>query len=200
MKYRIFYFFLFFFKTYNYLPAKLKLQYYHYTGDKFWKYFFGSLLKRGFHLQIFLQFNLILNYLWRTLKSESKLIIFQYQYIFIFQYNIFYFFKNFNFIFYYYYQRVNKKIYKYSRYKVNRFNLKFFYIPKYRRFRLLITFVLKSINYERGRSFLLRYFTFLINFFFVRSTQFFYKYIYFLQKFIFKNYRKTLFMLSRYKI
>lgn len=111
-----------------------------------------------------------------------------------------FFFKTFNFIFFYYYQKINKKVYKYSKYKTSRYNLKFFYIPKYRRFRLLITFILKSINYERGRTFIMRQFYFFMNFFFMRSSQFFYKYILFLQKHIFKNYRKTLFMLSRYKI
>lgn len=178
----------------------MELQYYHYSSCRFWQYFFGSILKCGFFLTLLLKFNTLLYALWCNLCRPSEIFVLFRQSITLFTNNLIYFFKNFNFIFFYYYQKTNKKIYKYSKARVGRYNLKFFYIPKYRRFRLLITFVLKSINYEKGRTFWMRLSQFIIKFFVDRSSLFFFKFINFIQKFIFKNYRKTLFNFSRYKI
>ena len=157
-------------------------------------------MKNGAFLSTFVKFQQILYSMWYFYYSTIYSYSIIHQLIVYFINNILFFFENFNYIFHYYYQKVNKNIYKYSRYRVSRFNLKFFYIPKYRRYRLFITFVLKSINYEIGRVYLSRQLLFFINFFFVRSEQYFYKFIYTLQRHIFINYRKTLFLLSRYKI
>ena len=79
------------------------------------------------------------------------------------------------------------------RYKTNRYNLKFFYIPKYRRFRLLITFILKSINYEIGRVYLIRRVNFFINFFFLDQINFFLNIFFFYKNIFLKIIEKLYF-------
>ena len=67
------------------------------------------------------------------------------------------FFNKFKFIFFYYYQKLNKNIYKFSNYKRPRYSLKFNYLPPFKRARVMLKFLQKSLIYSNQRTFTNRF-------------------------------------------
>ena len=203
MKYKFYYFFLLFFQKYNYLPVGLIFKPFHYTKDSFWQYFFGSFVHRGYKLRFFLTLLNSFFTIWLKFMTRRGEIFsyfnFKYMMGFLFKFNLYNFFCKYKFLFFYHYRRVNKKIYKFSRYKTGKFNLKLQYLPTYRRFRKLITFFVKMASRERGKLYLKQLYSLFFTFFVKKQNLFSLGYIHYLQKFIFLNYRKTLFKLSRHR-
>ena len=203
MKYKFYYFFLLFFEKFNYLPASLVLKPFHYTKDNFWQYLLGSFFKKGMKLKFLLMLYNNFGGIWNRFCMWRLPFLSYFNYmqmtVFLFKFNFFNFFFKFKFLFFYYYQQLNKKIYKFSRYKASRYNFRLQYLPTYRRFRKLITFFSKSLLYESKGSFTKQLRVLIFRFFINKQELFFYKFVYYLQRFIFIKHRKTLFNQSRLK-
>jgi len=105
------------------------------------------------------------------------------------------FFNKFKFIFFYYYQKLNKNIYKFSNYKRPRYSLKFNYLPPFKRARVMLKFLQKSLIYSNQRTFTNRFIDMFWNFYLKRDCLFFIFYTQQLQLRLFKK-QKSLFLLA----
>ena len=79
---------------------------------------------------------------------------FNFYFNFYFNSFFFYFFKNINFLFFFFCEKLNKKLYKFSKYKLNRFSLKFFYVKPFLRFKKLIFIFWKCLFLYKSSSLL----------------------------------------------
>nr|YP_010117053.1 hypothetical protein KQ443_mgp11 [Euplotes vanleeuwenhoeki]QPM99267.1 hypothetical protein MitoLV_40 [Euplotes vanleeuwenhoeki] len=104
---------------------------------------------------------------------------------------VFQFISNIKFTFSFFCERLNKKLYKYSNYKRPRFSLKFYYVPKYRRFRTIFKLINKTIIFEKGNSYMQKIFHFWNQFFSDVSSLYFYRYLWFIQYKLLKLPRKS---------
>lgn len=202
MEYRFIYFFLQFFNKFKYLPPSLKFKVFRYNQAGFWNYVFGSFIKPG----RFLTFQSILSNAYLTtwllyrigfdLSEPSETIISHSVTYVNFWTHFRKFFTSFKFVFFFFFQKLNKRIYKFSNYKLSRFNMKLFYLPPYRRMRKFITFASKTLLYSEGRDFKQRLQFFIYNFFFDKLNLFFIRYTLITQAKVFKKHRNTLFLHS----
>lgn len=205
MRYRFVYFFLTFFRKFNYLPPSLQFKVFRYNYENFWSYFLGSFVKPGrllsFAPTVLSSYHMI--WLLGRLdydRSESlESLSLTSDVYFAFWKHIRRFFTSFKFIFFFFFQKLNKRLYKFSNYKLSRFNMKLFYLPPYRRMRKLITFAAATLTYAEGRDFRQRLNYFMYDFFFDKFNMFFIRYTLITQVKIFKKHRNTLFLHSSLK-
>jgi len=95
-------------------------------------------------------------------------------------------------MFFFFFQKLNKYIYKYSKYKRPRYSVLFRYLPNFRRMKNLLKFMRKSLMYFKDRTFKERFSSLFWLFFTDRSSLFFIKYTAKLQQFIFKKRKRML--------
>jgi hypothetical protein len=205
MEYRFIYFFLQFFKKFNYLPPSLRFKVFRYNNFNFWNYVMGSFSKPG----RFLTFSSVISKVYLTTwllfrvgfdRSEPHEALIPHNLIYLnFWKHLRRFFTSFKFVFFFFFQKLNKRIYKFSNYKLSRFNMKLFYLPPYRRMRKFITFASKTLLYSEGRDFQQRLQYFMYNFMFDKLNLFFIRYTLITQVKVFKKHRNTLFLHSSLK-
>lgn len=92
----------------------------------------------------------------------------------------------------FFFEKLNKHIYKYSKYKRPRYSIKYFFVKPYKRFKTLIKLFQKSLIFESGRSFSLKLTMLLLRFVLTRKGTFIMKLISWIQGFIFKTRRNIL--------
>lgn len=194
--------FLSFFKPFKYTPLSLKLTNFKYNLTSFWYYFFRSFNLVGFSSvisQLFFIFlntygNLVLNF-----EKEQKLPLLELNRDVFFKFwtHIKSFFTNYNFIFFFFIQKLNKKVYKFSNYKMSRYSVKLMYMPSYRRMRRLLSFFAKSIFYSEGVTIKKRSLSFWLQFLFDKQGLFAMDYIKNLHRHVFYVHRNSLFLNSR---
>lgn len=205
MEFRFIYFFLRFFKRFNYLPPSLRLTNFRYNDFFFWNYFFGSFTIPGRFLTFLSMLSKIYLTTWFLARidfdrTEINEEVSFHEFLSInFWAHIQRFFYSVKFVFFFFFQKLNKNIYKFSNYRLSRFNMKLFYLPPYRRMRKLITFASKSIIYSEGQDASERQRFFFQSFFLNKFDLFFFRYTLITQYKIFKKHRNTLFLYSKLK-
>jgi hypothetical protein len=107
------------------------------------------------------------------------------------------FFSNFKFLFFYFCERLNKKLYKYSNYRLSRYSFKFYYVKPFNRFKKLLKVLSKLTLLYSEKSIAGKISLLLYNILFKKKNLFILKLIRYIQRFIFKNYRINLFYLLR---
>jgi hypothetical protein len=102
------------------------------------------------------------------------------------------FFTKFKFLSLFFFEKLNKHIYKYSKYKRPRYSIKYFFVKPFKRFRTLLKFFQKSLIFESSRAFWSKLSILLIKFMLVRRDMFFFKLLDWVQGFVFKSKRHAL--------
>ena len=98
----------------------------------------------------------------------------------------------FRFVALFFFEKLNKHIYKYSKYKRPRYSIKYMYIPAYKRYRALTKFLQKSAVFTSGRGFRAKLKVLIWQVFFNPRHTFFLKLLNWIQNFIFKSKRGLL--------
>ena len=99
-------------------------------------------------------------------------------------------------MFYFFYQKINKNIYKYSKYKISKYKIKFMYLPVYKRLKYTVTTCFLPWRYTNKYSINKKLYYFLNIFFNSFSQLTTFKVIKFIKNYIFKKYKQTLFLLT----
>lgn len=197
------YTFIDFFNKYSYLPRKLKFKYIKFKKSLIFKYIFGLMLKKGFKLYLLkiittVFMNIHKNHTILNNDNNSNLIFLKNYRNYLVKLTFYRFklydyikkfFLDYKFMFMFFFSKTNKLIFKYSRYKLPKYALYVYYIPYYKRFKILINFFFKSILFKQSNNKIkLLIFKLLYN---LENINVF-KYIQNLQYFVFKNFKKQL--------
>jgi hypothetical protein len=92
----------------------------------------------------------------------------------------------------FFFEKLNKHIYKYSKYKRPRYSIKYFFVKPYKRFKLLVKLLQKSLLFETNQSFFAKLPTLLMRFVLMRRDMFMFKLVDWVQSFVFKTKRNIL--------
>lgn len=193
--------FLIFFRNFKYLPPSLNFKFTPYSKQNFNLYFFNLIKKNKSKLSFISIFKKFSSSYANFIKKKIPTPLFELSVLYNTNiYGINFFsnmlnaISNFKFIFYFFTQKLNKKLYRFSKQKRPRYSMYFKYLPPFRRFKFLIKFIQKTVTYLQGRSFINRLYR-LIFLFIVNPDRFFiFNYLKKLQVYIFKENKR--FMLS----
>lgn len=86
-------------------------------------------------------------------------------------------FSKIRFLSFFYFEKLNKRLYKYARYKRPRFSIKYFFVQPYKRFRILLKFLQKSFIFETGQGYKSRVFPIMLRLLLSRKSSFVLKFL-----------------------
>lgn len=167
------------------MPRGLNLYNFRIFRQNTYSYFKQNLIKHGFKSRQIIKFKANLSILFNFFN------IYQPGSVFNVSFNqietIFHIFNQTSFFFFPFFEKLNKKLYKYANYKRSRYLIRLTYLPPYRRMKSLLKGVLRSVIYESGNTYKLRFKLFILKLYLDRDSLFFYKYLKYIQVFLFKK-------------
>lgn len=107
------------------------------------------------------------------------------------------FFFNYKFLFYFFCEKLNKNIYKFSKYKLPKYSLKFFFVKPYKRVFKLINSFSRLVSVTQSSNFKKMLYYYLFTFFFNRRKLQLFHLFKRIHNLIFKNFQLNLFLLDR---
>lgn len=146
-----------FFKKYNHFPNSVSYKYLKFSDQSIFRNFISLFIKRGIptlFLKLFLSTSRVI---WQhlspvnggMLKKQSTYLTSWIDTLALLPH----IFTRFKFVFFFSFTKLNKYIYKYSNYRRPRYNLDFRYIPTYKRFKILLRYMRRSVVYYKGKNF-----------------------------------------------
>jgi hypothetical protein len=185
-----------FFKKFNSFPANINYKFLNTKSIYYKTHLFSIFLKKGnalfvqklffvffnfFSKYYFNSFGLLFFHSLNTAKSPS------FKSVIMFFLHIISFFMKTKFIFFFFFEKLNKRLYKYAKYKKPRYSIKYIYTPPFKRFQNLLNFFKRSAIYFNEITFKARFFKLLFMFFTSKKELFFFNYTSRLQAHIFKK-------------
>lgn len=188
--------FLKFFKKYNHFPDSVNYRYLNFSNKQLTQDIAALFTKHG-NATLFVRTLLQLtSTMWITLKPEININLISRGVPTLYSINLIpllsQVFTRFKFMFFFSFTKLNKYIYKYSNYKRPRYSLEFRYVPPYKRFKILLKYMHKSLIYYKGRTFCLKLQSLLTDILLQPGSLSFLKFTSMLQSFLFKNKKQLL--------
>lgn len=133
-----------------------------------------------------------------TKRMDFLLTIFFFKTSSIFKYLLFFFTRT-KFLFYFFYAKTNKKLFKFARYRLPRFYVRYFFIKPHKRLKKLLFILRKTflISYHPGLSFRRNLFKYFLTIFYNPICWTGHLLLKKLHRFIFKNHRRRLFFFNK---
>lgn len=188
-------FYNYFFDRFYFEKKYFKIEKNFYYEKYLFSYLLGLFQKDGKLLTTFYLFNRVNFNLLNSFKGLNSLSG-DFYYFSILPFFKF-FFTKLKFVFFYFCEKLNKKLYKFAKYKLPRYSFKFYYLKPYKRFNILLKLFSKMTKISDFKTFKMKLTGLHFSFLFNRKELYIFKLLNNLHQFIFKNYKLYLFYMSK---